>query len=912
MKVLIVTDSPTLTSGSSRTCRELLACLKKKPVKSLAVAAWFHTSSEKDASLGYTIYPVKKVISMNNPEMVTTIDRYEPTVVIFHGDIFSFSWLKNVKKQCKTKFKAIGYLTIDGKLLDEWEYVLEAFDEIISPSKYGVKQIRRVGFKAEYVPHGVDKDTFKKLDSECVKIKENDTEIRDSFVCLIDKQNTSRSNIPDAFKAFKKFSKDKDDVYLLVNAQAVSIAGFNLKKFAESLGILDKMAFVSGCGPVNGLPDETINTLYNASSVLLWPSIGDGFGLGLLQAMRTRTIPIATNYSSMTELVKDRGILVDVDRYIIGEYDIERAFLDVDKMVEGIESIYQSWKGDKKLIDELVTAGLNFSEDMTWEKCGEGVWDSILRATETFTARIERKNALSYISPESKGLVSVITCVHNTDVGQLSKCIDSVLNQTYKNVELILVNDGSTNQETNDFLKSINDKNVTILNIKKGGIVRATNAGLRLISPESEYVAFLDHDDYLFSTAIAECVNAVGTSDTMTYCDEVLIDTAGEFMEMKMKQDVYPELLIQQNQVGHFNLLRRSVMDEVGEIKYEGAQDHYLALKMILGHSLTHIKKVLYAYRIHPNSINSTGRLVTSTENGEKMARDLSSGTTVTGGMYPGVYKVDREIKENPSVQILILSKDNPIYLRNCIEGVRRNTTYPNYSIAVVDTGSIKETTYEYYEQIKSKGIRVLYYPDKYNFSKANNWAIKELPIPNFYLFLNDDTIVSSGWMKEMLTTIMIPDAGMVGAKLIFPQDETIQHAGIYFAPDFNGHHYAIGIRRALVPINASIVRRMVSVTGACILVDATLFHLVGGFDEQLQCEWQEIALSMQLRKEGYETYYTPYAEAYHYQGVTRNKVNDGVHPADRQHIYKDYNLSKILTFDPEYQKKQREIFYGL
>ena len=917
MKVMLVTDSPALTSGSARTCRELASRLFREPRVEVAVAGWFHHVSASDDAFGYRIYPAPKQVSTENPEMVRIFDDFQPDVVVFHGDIFSFIWLQKVKRQVKRPFKSVGYLTIDGKLLREWDHTLSQFDEIISPSEYGVRELERVGYKAKYAPHGVDQDVFRYLDAQNIKVKTDKGDVDQSFICLIDKQNTGRSNIPDAIKAFAKFSEGKDDVHLIINAQASVGGGFNLSQIAKELELGPKVAFVSGCGPVDGVSDAIVNTLYNAARVLLWPSIGDGFGLGLLQAMRTHTIPIATNYSSMTELVAGRGILVDVDRLVVGQYNIERAFFSIDGMVEALESMYYDWKHGEKRYKALVKAGLKFSEGMTWDNCFKHVWKAIVRANRTPLEKIRIWNEITATKTQRTGLVSIITPVYNTKVEYLRQCVESVKEQTYKNVEHILVDDSSDDEETLKYLSTLEKEDgIHIFHTSENaGIVESTKLGISVVDVTSEYIAFLDHDDILFPTAVEECVDAVGDTDAMTYSDEVLVDGEGKFLRTKMKEKMYWELLIQHNQVGHFNLLRKEVLESLKPLDYEGAQDHWLALQMLKDHKLVLVPKILYAYREHKDSVNSTSRLVTATEVGRRMVEDVLWGRRCVGGIYPGVYKPDRSDMSlrMGDIPIVVLSKDNPLYLRNCVCAIQRNTDYKEYSIYIVDTGSVEKGTWDYYKELMKDGIEVLRYPEEYNFSKANNWAVKEMiPHRNAYVFLNDDTIVQKGWLSEMLRTYMLPDAGMVGALLIFPQNEMIQHAGIYFSQDFNGHHHAIMIPRTLIPINACVERKMVSVTGACILVGGVEFREVGGFDEELYHEWQEIGLSMKLRGIGLETYYCPYAVAYHYQGITRNKYNDSVDPRDRNFIFKKYGIGNILKYDPEYQKRYREEKYGL
>lgn len=92
-------------------------------------------------------------------------------------------------------------------------------------------------------------------------------------------------------------------------------------------------------------------------------------------------------------------------------------------------------------------------------------------------------------------LISVIVSVYNT-ASYLRRCLDSVINQTYTNLEIILVNDGSTDNSL-DILKEYEkkDKRIIIVDKENGGCGASRNAGLKIA--HGEYYAFVDSDDYL-------------------------------------------------------------------------------------------------------------------------------------------------------------------------------------------------------------------------------------------------------------------------------------------------------------------------------------------------------------------------------------------------------------------------------
>lgn len=96
-------------------------------------------------------------------------------------------------------------------------------------------------------------------------------------------------------------------------------------------------------------------------------------------------------------------------------------------------------------------------------------------------------------------LISVIVPIHNIEQ-YLSKCIESILNQTYKNLEIILVNDGSTDNSLSICRQYEEDNRIKIIDKQCGGVSDARNAGIKAAS--GEYIFLLDGDDYILKNAI--------------------------------------------------------------------------------------------------------------------------------------------------------------------------------------------------------------------------------------------------------------------------------------------------------------------------------------------------------------------------------------------------------------------------
>lgn len=107
--------------------------------------------------------------------------------------------------------------------------------------------------------------------------------------------------------------------------------------------------------------------------------------------------------------------------------------------------------------------------------------------------------------------VSIIIPVYNAEVF-LRKCMDSVVNQTYNNLEIICINDGS-NDSSKEILEEYAeiDSRILLLNKKNNGVSSARNDGLEICS--GDYIMFLDADDYLEKDAVMFCMNLLKRND---------------------------------------------------------------------------------------------------------------------------------------------------------------------------------------------------------------------------------------------------------------------------------------------------------------------------------------------------------------------------------------------------------------
>ena len=312
--------------------------------------------------------------------------------------------------------------------------------------------------------------------------------------------------------------------------------------------------------------------------------------------------------------------------------------------------------------------------------------------------------------------------------------------------------------------------------------------------------------------------------------------------------------------------------------EFDGSQDYDLILRATENaNRIIHIPKILYHWRMNENSVAlSADAKPYAYEAAKKVIeahlKRKNIDATVSDSPIKGLYRVTYKIKGNPKVSIIIPNKDHIKELKQCLESMKK-TAYENHEIIIVENNSEKKETFEYYDEIKkNEKIKIVTYTEKgFNYSKINNFGV-ENAIGQYIVLLNNDTEILTGeWLSEMLGTCQREDVGIVGAKLLYPNN-TIQHAGVVL--NFTGvaGHVNLG-----VPHNnpgymgrTMIQQNFTAVTGACLMISKDDYMRVGGLDEDLPVAYNDIDLCLKLRNEGKLVVYNPYSLLYHYESKSR------------------------------------------
>lgn len=230
------------------------------------------------------------------------------------------------------------------------------------------------------------------------------------------------------------------------------------------------------------------------------------------------------------------------------------------------------------------------------------------------------------------------------------------------------------------------------------------------------------------------------------------------------------------------------------------------------------------------------------------------------------------EANQAPKVSIVIPSKDNVAVLENCIRSIREKTTYPHYEIVLVDNGSNIENKIRLEKLQKQYEFAYIYEPMPFNFSKMCNMGVVQTT-GEYILLLNDDMeILQPDWLDILVGQASVEGVGAVGAKLLYPNTDIIQHVGVtnlWVGPAHmllkehdasNDYYYG----RNVLPYD------MIGVTAACLLVSREKYVEVGSFCEEIAVSYNDVDFCFALHDYGYRNVIRNDVVLYHHESLSR------------------------------------------
>jgi GT2 family glycosyltransferase len=427
---------------------------------------------------------------------------------------------------------------------------------------------------------------------------------------------------------------------------------------------------------------------------------------------------------------------------------------------------------------------------------------------------------------------------------------------------------------------------------------------------DADWVAILHPGVRLSPDALARVRIAIAAEPDarVLYTDHDYLDTVtGVRWNPFLKPDWSPDLYLAMDYLGPLLLLRRQSVVEIGGLRERQglAAVRDLVLRLTDDSAgVLHVPGILATELRCAPSRDQPWHLSEWTDTDRQAVADALARrrveAEVTPGLHPGVWRVRYNIPEMPGVTAVIPTGGKLSLLRPCLDDLLTKTNYPNLEILLIDNSQGDEVANlvaelsQQYPNVR----RVVDNRKPFNYSALINASIPHVATP-LVLMLNDDiTVIDPDWLTAMVEHAQRPEVGIVGAKLLYP-DNTIQHAGVILGP-FGGSVHVFKRLPGHEPGYFDLpdaVRNYSAVTFACALIDRAVFEEIGGLDaENLPVAFNDTDFCLRTREAGFEIVYTPHAALYHHESVTKTVI---AHPSEIGYLRERW--ASIIAHDPYY-----------
>ena len=251
-------------------------------------------------------------------------------------------------------------------------------------------------------------------------------------------------------------------------------------------------------------------------------------------------------------------------------------------------------------------------------------------------------------------------------------------------------------------------------------------------------------------------------------------------------------------------------------------------------------------------------------------------------------------MQEMPFVTLLVLNWNGRSLLPLCLPPLIA-LDYPRYEIVLADNGSTDDSLA--YVQEHFPQVQVMAHGENLGFSRGMNAAMRQIG-SEIIVLLNNDVAVRPDWLTELVRPFSDPTVGITGSKLLYPDGQTIQHAGAELSyPLAHSHHFHF---QEVDTGQADSLREVPYVTGAALAVHRRVLDEIGLFDEQFSpFYYEEVDWCYRVRAAGYRVLLVGTAVAIHHESASLKRVS-GLHgyTANRNRlrfVLKHYTTGQFL-----------------
>ncbi|MCD8362976.1 MAG: glycosyltransferase [Lachnospiraceae bacterium] len=468
-------------------------------------------------------------------------------------------------------------------------------------------------------------------------------------------------------------------------------------------------------------------------------------------------------------------------------------------------------------------------------------------------------------------LISVVVPLYRTPEMFLREMVESVLGQTYGNLELCLA-DGSGDDSLESVLSGYmnQDSRIRYRRLPENlGISGNTNAALGMAT--GEYVALLDHDDVLEEHALFEVAELLQSDPRpeLIYTDEdKLSPDSGTFFQPHFKPDYNPELLRSNNYICHFLVVKRELTERVGGFRgeFDGAQDYDFVLRCVeQTEKIGHIPQILYHWRCSEGS--TAGDAQNKSYAAEAGRRALEAHLKRCGEdarvdcmENAGFYRIHYTLCSVPKVCIVLLGAPDIGKLRKFLKAISKRRTYTNFEmLMLLDMPKKNKTVLNFIKEYRQIPIKVVYCTGACN--KSVTFTSLAEKLESEYLLFLDSRIGTTGadYMELLLGNAQRKGVGAVGGR-VYDSSLRLRYGARIIGLNGQAGVAFEGLKAGYTGYfhKAVLQQNYHALSGQAMMVRRDNFLKVGGFSEDVEERMRDVDLCLKLERLGLRNVYEP------------------------------------------------------
>lgn len=497
---------------------------------------------------------------------------------------------------------------------------------------------------------------------------------------------------------------------------------------------------------------------------------------------------------------------------------------------------------------------------------------------------------------------SFIVPLYKTPLPYLRDMADSVLGQTYGNLELVLINASPEDPELKAALQAYAklDDRVKLVELEGNrGITENTNCGLA--AAEGDFVCFLDHDDFIESDTLFEYASALNrdSSIDVLYCDEdMVMEDRGGFRHLSplFKPSFSPELLLSKNYIMHLMTIRRSIVDGMPapDARYDGSQDYNMLLYATSqARKVYGVQKVLYHWRISDASTATNPDSKPYSRRSARLAiqNQLKRGSLDADIIASGVaslYNLWFGVSGDQKISVVVRCGCERLAVARFVEWFEQTNSFDRCELIMVvpNRGVLPE-------EFVAQGSYVIASEDQRLFECFNRGA--RSATGDYLLFMDDScSFLTPEPLEQLIGMCSLRGIGAVAPKTLYADGMTkcfgiaitskrIMPLYRGYPDDFPGYQ-----------CNMRAFQNCSAVGYQGLVTPAKAFFEAGGFDERFEGDVGTADYCLRLRNLGYRIVQTPTVKVECEEKSPRERYDNSLNALD-------FSEADIAYFDEKW-----------